>query len=144
MRLKLLLITLGLVAITALGLQAFGPLTKADSREAIVDIKPETLDLNMQGTWITAYIKLEGYDVSDIDTSSILLEGLFAPEWSKIEGDFLMVKFDASSVINYLWNVLYHMGGNRVRVELTIAGQLRSGTQFAGMDTITIMDPVEY
>jgi len=144
MRLKLLLITLGLVTVILFGLQALGPLTKADIIEAAVDIKPDTLNLNRQGRWITVHIKLEGYNVSDIDTSSILLEGLFAPEWSNIEGDFLMVKFDASGVIDYLWNVLYHMGANRIRVDLTIAGQLRSGAQFAGMDTITIMDPIKH
>lgn len=141
MRLKLLLMTLGLVIITVFGLQALSPVTKANVIEATVDITPDTLNLNMKGKWITAYIALpEGYNVSDIDTASILLQGLFAPEWSNIEGGFLMVKFDASSVIDHLWNILYHMG-NRAHVEITVQGKLMNGLDFAGSDTITIMDP---
>lgn len=141
MRLKLLLITLGLVTITIFGLQALSPVTKANVIEAIVDISPDTLNLNMQGHWITVHIELpEGYSVSDIDTSSILLQGLLSPDWINIEGDLLMAKFDASSVIDYLWNILYHMG-NRTHVELTVKGKLMNGLDFAGSDTITIMDP---
>ncbi len=142
MRLKSLLTVLGLMALVLLGFQALSPSSRAYSIDATVDIKPETLNINRQGKWITVHIRLEGYNVSDIDTSSILLQDLFAPEWTNIEGDSLMVKFDASSVIEYASDRLYHMGAIRGSIELRVAGQLMDGTHFSGIDEITIMNPV--
>jgi len=41
---------------------------------ATVDFKPETLNLKSKGKYVTVFIELpEGYNVSDIDVSSILL-----------------------------------------------------------------------
>jgi len=127
-----------------LGFQLLSPSSIAFTLGATVDIKPDTLNLNMRGKWITVYLGLpEGYNVTDIDPATILLEGLFNPEWSNIEDGRLMVKFDASSVTDYLWDRLYHMGGKRGTIELRVAGQLMDGTQFSGSDTITIMDPIK-
>jgi len=132
-------------AIMLVGFQVAGQYGRAYNVEATVDIKPETLNLNMQGQWITAHIELpEGYNVSDIDPESILLENMFGAVRSNMEGRTLMVKFEADGVIDYLWILLLHMGGYRSHVDLTIKGQLRDGTQFAGMDTITIMDPIKH
>jgi len=118
--------------------------SKAITLAAAVDIKPNTLNLNMKGRWLTVYIGLpEGYNVTDINQSTIMLEDLFSPEWSNIECGMLMAKFDASTVIDYLWGQLYHMGGRRGVVDLRIAGQLIDGTQFSGSDKITIMDPIK-
>jgi len=144
MRVKLFRVVLGLSVLALVVLQITSPLGKGFVISAAVDIKPETLNLNMQGKWITAFVGLpEGYNITDIDPSTILLEGLFSPAWSNVEGNRLMVKFDAPSVIDYLWTLLYHMGGNRIRVELTIRGKLINGMDFSGSDTITMMNPID-
>ena len=133
------------LAILLIGFQVAGQFGRAYNVEATVDIKPETLNLNMRGQWITAHIELpEGYNVSDIDPASILLENMFGAVRSNMEGRKLMVKFEADRVIEYLWTRLLHMGAYRNHIDLTIQGQLRDGTQFAGMDTITIMDPIKH
>jgi len=133
------------LAILLTGFQVAGQFGRAYNVEATVDIKPETLNLNMRGQWITAHIELpEGYNVSDIDPASILLENMFGAVRSNIEDERLMVKFEADCVIDYLWTRLLHMGSSRSHIDLTIQGQLRDGTQFAGTDTITIMDPIKH
>jgi hypothetical protein len=43
---------------------------------ATIDINPGTLNLRSKGKWITCHIELpEGYDVSDIDVSTVMLDG---------------------------------------------------------------------
>lgn len=132
-----------------LGFQFLSQSSKALPFDADVDIKPDTLNLNMEGRWISAYIwnLPEPYNVSDIDTEEpILLEGVFPSESSNIEGEVLMVKFKFhgnTELIDYLRDHLYHMGGGWKRsVELRVTGQLVDGMEFSGIDTITIIDPV--
>ena len=121
---------------------------------ATVDIYPETLNLKSNGTWITAYIELpEGYNVSDIDVTTVFLDGTIPAEselW-KI-GDYdrdgvsdMMVKFDRQAVIDYIWAKLYHMiidpssfPKEGVEVELTITGSLDTET-IEGSDTVKVM-----
>jgi len=129
-------------ALILFGFQILSPPGTAFSLKATVDIKPDTLNVNIKGKWITAYIGLpEGYNVSDIDLSTILLEGLFKAEWSNVEGKVLMVKFDASSVTDYLLGQLYHMRLERTSIDVEVTGQLKDGIRFSGFDTITIMNP---
>lgn len=143
MRARSLLMVMFLSTLALLSFQFLSQSSKAITLGATVDIKPDTLNLNMNGKWITVFVGLpEGYNVTDIDQSTILLEDLFSPEWSNVENGVLMTKFDALTVIDYLWGQLYHMGGRRGVVELRVAGQLTDGTQFSGSDKITIMDPI--
>lgn len=149
MRARSLLTVVFLSTLLLVGFQLLSQSSKADTLDATVDVKPDTINLNMMDKrrWITVYIGLpEGYNVTDIDESTIMLEGLFSPEWSNIEDGILMVKFDASSLIDYLWDRFYHYhtGGKRVFIDLTVAGQLMDDppTQFSGTDRITIMDPI--
>jgi len=145
MRTRPILVFMFLSTLVLFGFQFLSQSSKALTLAATVDIKPDTLNLNMKGRWITVYIGLpEGYNVTEIDESTIMLEGLFSPEWSNIEDGMLMTKFDASSVIDYLWGQLYHMGGKRGSIDLTVAGQLMDDppTQFSGTDRITIMNPI--
>lgn len=69
---------------------------------AVIDINPDTLNLNSKIKWVTAYIELpEGYDVTDIDVSTVNLwyEGKNVPtEWGDIKDGALMVKFDGEAV----------------------------------------------
>ncbi len=109
--------------------------------EATVDIDPDTLNLKSKGKWITCYIELpEGYDVADIDVSTIMLNGQ-VPAQSRptaiadYDGDGiadLMVKFSRSAV----QNILPAEG----EAEITVVGELADGTAFEGKDTIRIID----
>jgi len=125
---------------------------------ATVDIHPKTLNLNSSGTWITVYIELPDYNVSDIVVSTIWLERSVPaetnpkygfvknPEIKDRDGDGipeLMVKFDRQTVIGYIWAQLYHMEipltKECVEVELTIKGELTDGTPFSGSDKIRVI-----
>lgn len=99
-----------------------------------------------EGRWITAYIELpEGYDVNDINVSTVRLNDTIAAEQHPAEvGDHdedgipdLMVKFDRRAVI-------YIISGNATgEVELTVTGNLYSGISFRGSDTIRVIKKEE-
>jgi hypothetical protein len=108
-----------------------------------VDIEPDTLNVKSEGKWVTAYTELpEGYDVDDIDVSTVTLEGTIPAEAHPTEVDDhdndgihdLMVKFDRQALIEYL-------GGATGEVTLTVSGELSDGAPFEGSDTITVINP---
>lgn len=107
----------------------------------VIDFEPNTLNLKSQGKWITCYIELpEGYDVDDIDVSSMLLDEQVPAELRPSEiadndedgiAD-LMLKFDIADIQKIL------QPGNEV--EITVTGELTDGTPFEGIDTIRVID----
>lgn len=116
-----------------------------------IDIDPNTLNEKNKGKWITCYIEFpEGYDVRDINASTILLEDTISPildlkygfvksEKSYImdhDGDGIlerMAKFDRSNVEDMLPPGTYN---------LYITGKLYDGTIFEGYsDTIRVINP---
>jgi rhamnogalacturonyl hydrolase YesR len=112
---------------------------------AYINIDPDTLNLKSQGKWITAYIELpEGYDVSDIDVSTVMLNGEIQAELHPTEiGDYdtdgipdLMVKFSRADLISSIYHTL---GIRHENVTLTITGQLADGTPFEGSYNIEVM-----
>jgi len=112
-----------------------------------LDIDPDTLNLKSKGKWITAYIELpEGYNVGDIDISSILLNGTIPvdPNAPTAVGDYdgdgvadLMVKFDRTAVCEFILSKGITFGN----VTLTVSGRLYNGTEFEGCDTIRVRMP---
>lgn len=112
-----------------------------------LDINPDKLNLKSEGKWITAYIELpEGYNVSDIDISSILLNGTIPVDLDvpTAIGDYdgdgipdLMVKFNRTQVAEYILSKGIVLGN----VTLTITGQLKDLTPFEGSDTIKVRMP---
>jgi len=117
--------------------------------EARVDIDPDTLNLKSEGRWITAYIELpEGYDVSDINVSSILLNDTISidPFWTdkpleSVIGDYdndtipdLMVCFNWTDVTNYILSKSIAFGN----VTLEVSGKLYNDTAFTGTDPVQV------
>ena len=106
-----------------------------------IDINPDTLNLNSGGKWITCYIELpDGYDVADIDISTVLLNDVVSAEDHPTNiGDYdndgipdLMVKFDRQAIQDIL-----EVGDN---VEITVRGELLvDGTLFEGTDYIRVI-----
>jgi hypothetical protein len=108
--------------------------------EATIDFDPDTLNLKNKGRWITTYIELpEGYNVADIDVSTLLLKDLVPAELKPASiGDEdndgiidLMAKFDRAAVEGLL-----NVGDE---VEITVSGSLIDGPQFVGIDIIRVI-----
>jgi len=153
MRAYTVVVVFGLLLIAILGLQLLASPITASTIKADVDIVPEVFNLKQQGV-ITAYVsnlRKDGvpYDVQDINMSTIRLsyEGNFVAEAlrASLENDVLTVKFDASTVADYIWtNIVYHMGTvppqANYTLTLTVSGQLNNdGEVFAGSDTMKII-----
>lgn len=120
---------------------------------ASLDIDPGTLNFRSKGEWITAYIQLpEGYNASDIDATTILLNGTVAPVLDPKYGfvgdpsgylvDYnndgileRMVKFDRASIASWI----YRSVGMQYRVSSTITGKLADGTPFEGTCIISVV-----
>jgi len=117
---------------------------------AVVNINPDTLNLKSQSdkNAITAYIELpSGYNVSLIDVTTIrmsvngtIISAQLTPT-SIGDNDNdgvadLMVKFDRQAVIAAL-------SGKTGDVSMTVTGQLADGRQFAGTDTIKVINPMK-
>jgi hypothetical protein len=116
--------------------------------DAIVDIDPNTLNLNSRGNWITCYIELPaGYDVNDIDGQTVTLENVKAymgkEGWASPQanegntmdhdGDGVlerMVKFDRSAVQAVLRPGV---------ITATVMGKLPNSTTLHGTDVIKVM-----
>ena len=124
----------------------FGPAPA--SIAATVDIDPNTLNPGSEGNFVMAYIELpEGWDVADIDVSTVTLEiegayGSVPTELSPTEvadhdGDTisdLMVKFGRAAVLALLGSVGEH-------ATVVVAGELSSGERFEGSDVVRLLDP---
>ena len=110
-----------------------------DSITATIDFRPRTLNKAGHGRWVLVFIELpDGYNVTGIDRSNILLEGTVpARPWPYHIGDRdwdgkpdLMVKFSRSDVIGILPE------GDEVPV--TVTGTVGT-TTFEGVDTIRVL-----
>ncbi|MCH7556722.1 MAG: hypothetical protein IIB56_04605 [Planctomycetes bacterium] len=103
----------------------------------VIDIDPNTLNLNSEGKWITSYLWLpEGYNVADVEPNTVML-GYSIPAdwiWFDEETQLLMAKFSRSAVEN--WLIEQELSGE---VELSMTGAFIDETTFGGTDTIRII-----
>jgi len=103
---------------------------------AVIDIKPDTLNLKSQGQYVTVNATIETeYDENDIIIESVVLDGVIHAEWGEVNGTRLMVKFDRTEVIAHLQG--YPDGEE---VILTVSGKFEDGIRFSGEDTITVIN----
>jgi hypothetical protein len=114
--------------------------------EAVVDLKPETINLKSKGRYVTAFIELpEGYSVEEIDRGSVVISEIdgdvidpplhTAGPWQI--GDYdrdgipdLMVKFDRQELISLL---------KVTDKSITVSGELADGTLFFGTDNSRVI-----
>jgi thermitase len=116
-----------------LQIDATGPLSAITA-----EVRVAPLNLKSHGRWTAGYIGLpEGFNVSDIDTSSLLLNGtvMVDPSAPVLTGDFdhdsaleVMVEFNRTQ----LANLIVSEGISFDNVTLVLTGQLLNGTQLAG------------
>lgn len=103
----------------------------------VVDIDPDTLNLNSNGNWITCYLVLpEGYNVAEIDPKTVMLEDSIVADWIWFdeETQMAMAKFNRSAVNDLLIELA--LSGD---IELSVTGALADGRTFGGSDTIGVM-----
>lgn len=107
--------------------------------EAEVSIKPEIINLESKGRF-KAFIKLPStYSVSDIVTNTVVCEGATAID-GKVDS---AGRFGATFNIQELdlgFDIKAHKGRDdkKVKVELTVSGELNDGTKFEGSDEVNI------
>lgn len=96
-------------------------------------IVPQTINLASKGNWITCYIRLpEEYNVADIDTNTVLLDGQVKAEsvLSDERQQVATARFSREDV-----QAILDIG----QVELRITGQLTEGKYFEAKDVITVI-----
>jgi predicted outer membrane repeat protein len=104
---------------------------------ATVEMMPKILNLASKGNALNCRISLpDGYNVADIDVSTITLEGQLKPTQSRIDDveQTLTVRFERVEMWN---NVTLAVGP----LSLTVTGSLYDGTIFEGSDTIKVIQP---
>lgn len=104
-----------------------------------LSLDPDVFNRKSKGMWVTCYIELpEGYDVSEIDVDSLMLQSSVSAESEPTEIDDydedgipdLMIKFDRQELIDLLET------GEQI---LALTGQLTDGTPLAGIDVIRVI-----
>jgi hypothetical protein len=124
--------TNNIVGVNITSFSLFAPLgvKQAEPGESMsVTIKPETLNLASKGKFTAFILFPEGFDVSQIDLSTVSCAG--APAVKGIAaGNVYIAKFNRNALANVLT-------GN---VTLTVTGEFKDGTPFEGSDVIRVID----
>jgi hypothetical protein len=113
---------------------------------ATVDVKPDALNLKSIGRWLTVYVELpEGYDVNDIDVSTVKLNGTISANAlaSNQVGDYdgdgiddILVKFNRTQVITFISAA--HTGVFNLTAGFVVTGKLVTGVSFEGSDVVKV------
>jgi hypothetical protein len=105
---------------------------------ADIDFCPRVLNLQSQGRWVLCFIRLpNGYDVVEIERDSVLLEDqvraqmVVISRWYRL-ATAVFSKEEVSKIVK------------PGRVELTVSGQLKDGSEFRGKDVIWVIRPFRW
>jgi len=102
-------------------------------------VNPDTLNLKSNGEWVTVYITLPDGRTSNIDPSTVELEGVPAAWW-EFQDNVFMAKFDRATVQGKLTSLPdYEEGLKFQALTLTVTGRLSDGQPFEGTDTIRVI-----
>ena len=107
--------------------------------EAEVTIKPETFNLKSKGNF-KAFITLPSpYSVNDIITDTVICEGATAID-GKVDSVRRFVATFNIQELDLGFDIKVHKGRDdkKVKVELTVSGELNDGTKFEGSDEVRI------
>ncbi len=99
-----------------------------------VEINPPVINLKSQGKWITTFLYFpEGYDVADVNSASLRLEGDIEQQWIWFdeETQAIMARFPRQDL-----QALLSVGD----VELTVTGLFMNGTAFEGTALVRVQD----
>lgn len=110
-----------------------------EPEEVTVDVKitPQALNMKSNGRWVMIHIKVTGADATDVDVSTIMLDGTIAPESSQVTDDGnAVVKFRRAEVQSYIQSN-YGSSGKFSNVDLTVTGEV-AGIAFEDSDTIKV------
>jgi hypothetical protein len=117
--------------------------------EPTIDIDPDTLDLSSKDKWVTCYIELpEGYDVIDIDGSTVMLDGIQAhigeEGWARAGANSSNIMDQDGDGIPERMVKFYRLEVRSIveipEAVLTVTGQLIDGPFFEGIDIIRVVD----
>ena len=113
--------------------------TPAGVITAEVSIKPETINLQSKGKF-KAFIKLpSGYDVDDIDPDTVTCDGASAIDGKTDDSGRFIATFNVRDLDTGVEiRIRKDRGDKKVKMELTVSGELTNGTRFEGSDTVTI------
>ncbi len=112
---------------------------ESEPEELTVDVKitPQSLNMKSNGRWVMVHIKVTGVDATDVDVSTIMLDGAVAPESSQITDDGnVVVKFGRAEVQSYIQST-YGNADKFSNVDLTVTGEV-AGMAFEDSDTIKV------
>ena len=110
-----------------------------EPEEVTVDVKitPQSLNMKSNGRWVMVHIKVTGADATDVDVSTIMLDGTVAPESSQITDDGnVVVKFSRAEVQSYILST-YESSEKFSNINLTLTGEV-AGMAFEDSDTIKV------
>ena len=99
---------------------------------AMIDIKPNVLNLRSNSRWITCILWLpEEDDLYEVDPWSLQIEGIVGADRVVID------EVENTMIIKFLWDQVRGllMPGE---TSLTVTGQLYDGTLLEGSDTVII------
>jgi hypothetical protein len=107
---------------------------------------PRTLNLKSRGKWITAIVRVpKEYNVSDMDVSSILLNGTVPANQRHYVIckclNLIVLKFNRTEVIELIKESLNETVCKKksMKVSLTLTGNFLDGTPFQGTDRIRVI-----
>jgi len=99
-----------------------------------VEIYPPVINLKSQGKWITTYLTFpEGYNVADVNSGSLRLEGEIEQQWIWFDEESreIRARFPREDVQDVL-----DVGD----IELTVTGFFMNGTAFEGTAIVRVQD----